>query len=115
MFTATLILFAILYKFFLKRIHRAHFRWDANLLALAGLPLFSYLLLRSLHASKRGAVSWKGRTYTAANTAIDSNHARKGKGLRLAGRPKASVPALANTVEELAFRPALGRQNKSGL
>lgn len=52
------------FKFFV-RILAAHFPWKANLLALFGLPLFSWLLLRSyLHANVRGAVTWKGRTYT---------------------------------------------------
>src|SRR5229473_2434082 len=40
----------------LMRISRAHFSWDANLLGLLGLPLFSYLLLRSKWAHEEGAV-----------------------------------------------------------
>lgn len=52
-----------LYAFFLKRIRRAHFPWDANLLAFFGLPVFSYLLLRSTVFHRRGSVSWKGRNY----------------------------------------------------
>jgi len=59
----TLALGAILYSLFLTRIRRAHFSWDANLLALFGLPLFSYLLLRSTMFHQRGEISWKGRTY----------------------------------------------------
>jgi glycosyltransferase involved in cell wall biosynthesis len=54
----------IVYALFLARIRRAHFRWDANLLALLGLPLFSYLLLRSARAHAKGGVHWKGRTYS---------------------------------------------------
>lgn len=46
------------------RIRRAHFPWDADILALFGLPLFSYLLLRSKRAHARGSVPWKGRTYS---------------------------------------------------
>jgi GT2 family glycosyltransferase len=53
-----------LYTFFLLRIRRAHFAWDANILALLGLPLFSYLLLRSKRAYANGDVRWKGRTYS---------------------------------------------------
>jgi len=53
----------ILYGFFLKRIRAAHFSWDANCLALIGLPLFSYLLLQSKLAYAKGTVSWKGRRY----------------------------------------------------
>jgi glycosyltransferase involved in cell wall biosynthesis len=59
------ILCLILYTFFRARIRRAHFHWDANILSLLGLPLFSYLLVRSNLFHKRGAVSWKGRTYGA--------------------------------------------------
>jgi glycosyltransferase involved in cell wall biosynthesis len=57
------ILAVVLYAFFLKRIRRAHFSWVANLMAIVGLPVFSYLLLRSRIAYERGAVSWKGRRY----------------------------------------------------
>ena len=54
---------AALYGRFLTRIRNAHFRWDANLLALLGLPVFSYLLLRSQLFHRTGRVSWKGRLY----------------------------------------------------
>jgi glycosyltransferase involved in cell wall biosynthesis len=54
----------VLYVFLLKRIRRAHFSWDANSLALIGLPLFSHLMLRSRIAYWKGTVSWKGRRYT---------------------------------------------------
>ena len=57
------ILGAILYAMFLARIRRAHFFWDAALLALFGLPLFSYLLVRSKLSHKHGNVWWKGRRY----------------------------------------------------
>lgn len=55
----------VLYMFLLLRIRRAHFSWQANGLALFGLPVFSYLLLRSVVSYKRGAVNWKGRPYNA--------------------------------------------------
>jgi len=58
------ILCVIVYAFFLTRIRRAHFSWDANVLAFFGLPLFSYLLLRSARAHANGNVPWKGRTYS---------------------------------------------------
>ncbi len=54
---------AVLAMFFLKRIRRAHFAWDANLVAVFGLPVFSWLLLCSTWSGKRGAVRWKGRHY----------------------------------------------------
>jgi glycosyltransferase involved in cell wall biosynthesis len=57
----------VLTGLFLKRIRKAHFSWDANGLALIGLPLFSYLLLRSTIARRRGTVSWKGRRYLTSN------------------------------------------------
>jgi hypothetical protein len=57
------ILGAILYAMFLTRIRRAHFSWGAALLALFGLPLFSYLLVRSKLSHKHGNVWWKGRHY----------------------------------------------------
>jgi hypothetical protein len=51
---------------FLRRIRRAHFAWDANLLALPGLPVFVSLLRASALSHKQGSVTWKGRTYGAA-------------------------------------------------
>ena len=57
---------AILYVMFLARIRRAHFSWDANSLALFGLPLFSYLLLRSVRFHQHGNIAWKGRKYSGS-------------------------------------------------
>ena len=48
------------------RIATAHFSWISNLLGILGLPVFSYLLLRSKLRHARGAVAWKGRTYSGA-------------------------------------------------
>ena len=64
----------ILYALFLTRIRRAHFSWDANLLALFGLPLFSYLLLRSARAHANGNVPWKGRTYSDESCLLATGH-----------------------------------------
>jgi glycosyltransferase involved in cell wall biosynthesis len=50
----------------LIRIASAHFSWGSNLLAIFGLPVFSYLLLRSKLRHARGSVAWKGRTYPGA-------------------------------------------------
>jgi len=47
----------------LRRIASAHFAWSANLLVLFGLPLFSYLLIRSKLSHQKGKVTWKGREY----------------------------------------------------
>jgi glycosyltransferase involved in cell wall biosynthesis len=65
---------AILYAFFLKRIRRAHFAWDANLLALFGLPIFSYLLLRSKRVHANGNVHWKGRNYSEEGSLLATGH-----------------------------------------
>ena len=54
----------------LRRIRQARFSWDANLLAFVGLPLFSYLLLRSKLSYQRGKVSWKGRTYAGESVSL---------------------------------------------
>ena len=40
-----------------RRISRAHFSWDANVLAVFGLPFFSYLLLRSKRAHAASPIS----------------------------------------------------------
>ncbi len=68
------ILCVILYATFLARIHRAHFSSDANILALFGLPLFSYLLLRSKREHARGNVHWKGRTYSDERSLLATGH-----------------------------------------
>ncbi len=56
----------VLYAFLMKRIRQAHFPRGANALSLFGLPIFSYLLLRSAISYKRGRVNWKGRRYDPA-------------------------------------------------
>ena len=61
---SALALCAILKAFFLRRILRAHFSWKSNILAIFGLPIFAYLLLRSVISYKQGRVAWKGRNYT---------------------------------------------------
>jgi hypothetical protein len=56
---------AAIYALFWRRIGRAHFPVVANLMCFFGLPLFAWLLARSwLHGKVRGAVTWKGRTYS---------------------------------------------------
>lgn len=58
----------VMYVSFLLRTLKAHFSWDSNLCAFIGLPLFSYLLVRSVLFHKRGKIQWKGRTYGARRT-----------------------------------------------
>jgi len=53
----------LIWFFFLTRMLRPHFSWTSTLLGVLGLPVFSYLLLRSKWQHARGAVSWKGRRY----------------------------------------------------
>jgi glycosyltransferase involved in cell wall biosynthesis len=64
----------VLSVFLFKRIRKAHFSWDANGLAWMGLPLFSYLLLRSRIARSRGTVSWKGRRYLTNEVRAGRSH-----------------------------------------
>jgi hypothetical protein len=59
---------ALAYSLHYKRIRRAQFSRDTNLLALLGLPLFSYLLLRSRLSHREGRVRWKGRVYSPPAT-----------------------------------------------
>jgi glycosyltransferase involved in cell wall biosynthesis len=67
---------ALAYLFHRKRIAKAHFSGDSNLLALLGLPLFVYLLRRSTLSHTRGSVEWKGRTYGAPTASASSNESR---------------------------------------
>lgn len=56
---------ALTYTGFVMRVRKAHAGKLATLLAVAGLPLFSYLLLRSLLYYKwHKQVTWKGRQYS---------------------------------------------------
>lgn len=57
------ILAVIVVTAFFRRIRKAHFSWTSNVLSLLGLPIFSYLLLRSRREHKKGTVVWKERTY----------------------------------------------------
>jgi glycosyltransferase involved in cell wall biosynthesis len=68
------ILVVILYGVFLARIRRAHFSWDANILAVFGLPLFSYLLLHSKRSHAEGNVHWKGRNYSEEGHLLATDH-----------------------------------------
>jgi glycosyltransferase involved in cell wall biosynthesis len=56
------------------RIRRAHFSWTLTLLALAGLPVFSYLLFRSAALHRNHGVTWKGRKYGSLGDADLPKH-----------------------------------------
>lgn len=79
----TAILFVVLYGLFLRRILKAHFAWDSNLLALLGLPLFSYLLCRSKISHSRRKVSWKGRSYGSQLSGESGTNLEEGRHLGL--------------------------------
>jgi len=56
---------ALIYLNFFRRLLRAHADVLSNTLAVFGLPIFSYLLLRSkLYYKWRRSVTWKGRLYS---------------------------------------------------
>ena len=56
---------ALIYLNFMRRILKAHAGATSSALAIFGLPIFSYLLLRSkLYYKWRRSVTWKGRRYS---------------------------------------------------
>jgi glycosyltransferase involved in cell wall biosynthesis len=59
----TTLLAIILAGWFWLRIRKANFPAASNLLAVAGLPLFSFFLFRSISSHQGKAVTWKGRRY----------------------------------------------------
>jgi hypothetical protein len=62
----------------LTRIATAHFSWESNVLGILGLPMFSYLLVRSKLSHQMGNVRWKGRLYSnrGTNTQPLSQHGK---------------------------------------
>jgi GT2 family glycosyltransferase len=58
----TALLTIILSGWFAMRIRKAHFPVRSSLAAFLGLPVFSYLLARSVRLRNAGVI-WKGRTY----------------------------------------------------
>jgi glycosyltransferase involved in cell wall biosynthesis len=55
----------VLAGWFWLRIRKAHFPALSNVLAVVGLPLFSFFLFRSIRSHRYGAVTWKDREYGA--------------------------------------------------
>lgn len=49
---------------FIRRIGKAHSGWLNNILSIFGLPMFSWLLLRSVAAHRHHSIWWKGREYS---------------------------------------------------
>ena len=61
------------FVYLVMRISRANFTTDMNILgAIFGMPLFSYLLLRSERMHGKGTVEWKGRTYGSADDSMSN-------------------------------------------
>lgn len=58
------------------RVHRAHFDMASTFLALAGGPIFAYLLWRSLLFHKSGRITWKGRTYAGSRAREENESVR---------------------------------------
>jgi len=81
------LLFLILYFNFLRRVLRAHFGLIPTALSLFGLPIFSFLLLRSFIKHKfTRSVEWKGRSYSvtdhaAADLQLADNREKFAKGI----------------------------------
>jgi len=59
----TTLLTIILSGWFWLRIRKAHFSALSSLAAILGLPMFSYLLWKSITLGKKGGITWKGREY----------------------------------------------------
>ena len=63
------------------RLSRANFTWDMEVLgATFGMPMFSYLLLRSKRAHAKGSVPWKGRKYGGNVKVAAAGHAESAAG-----------------------------------
>jgi glycosyltransferase involved in cell wall biosynthesis len=72
-----------------RRIRRAHFSVANNLMALLfGPPIFSYLLLLSSMAHKRGKIAWKGRSYQLQSCEVRSDEVRSEKTVKARLQPR---------------------------
>ena len=60
---------------YMSRVLRAHFSFAISLLAIAGLPVYAYLLRRSRLYYKSGGITWKGRSYAGNAQNISSSGA----------------------------------------
>jgi glycosyltransferase involved in cell wall biosynthesis len=54
---------------FMRRVAKAHAGWLNNILAIFGLPMFSWLLMRSVAAHRHHSIWWKGREYSGFESA----------------------------------------------
>lgn len=67
-----IVFWAIWYIWLFERLMKANFPTSNTLWGtLCGMPMFSYLLLRSKRTHMNGTVAWKGRSY--GNSAVNGN------------------------------------------
>lgn len=69
--------FTVLFVYLIARVGRSNFPITGRVLGvLFGMPMFSYLLVRSRRAYARGEICWKGRTYHGEQHSMtnDVNH-----------------------------------------
>jgi glycosyltransferase involved in cell wall biosynthesis len=67
------LLTVILAGWFWLRIRKAHFPPASNVFAVLGLPLFSFLLFRSVRSHQSKTVIWKGREYACSSAKTTPN------------------------------------------
>ncbi len=103
--TFATVVFLILCGLFVARIRKAHFASGATSLSLLGLPVFSYLLLRSKLSYRKGNLSWKGRSYGS------SQEPARGRILKIAAAGEKSLTSGA--AEQELSTPAL-KQGRGG-
>ncbi len=63
---------------FVMRVAKAHSGWFNIVLAVFGLPMFSWLLLRSVSAHQHRSIWWKGREYSGLESALVTSGTDKG-------------------------------------
>jgi glycosyltransferase involved in cell wall biosynthesis len=85
----TALLTVILSGWFAMRIRKAHFAGFSNLFAIAGLPVFAYLLGLSDTGHRRSGVAWKGREYRST--------AQRGSGNASGGSYQGTASAVPKT------------------
>src|SRR5579863_4768117 len=75
------------------RIRRANFSVGRTLLAtIVGLPLSTYLLLRSKRAHGKGTVAWKGRTYEPQGRVTNTTNKIQQESCTTAAKPFMKTP-----------------------
>jgi hypothetical protein len=67
----TALLAIILVGWFWIRVRKAHFPLLSNVIAVLGLPVFSYLLFNSVRSQRESRVTWKGRRYGRGSAIAD--------------------------------------------